>query len=130
MVETMIAGMKEIQAYNEASRRARHLPHGYDPMSKPRLVSEHSCIVEPCHIDRSMMDFIIREMPDMTVTVTDWSGCRSPGRARRRLRQGHLQHVRHHVMPDPKVTFVGNVIVGHPETIKKFLNQIPVGKAA
>jgi hypothetical protein len=53
----------------------------------------------------------------------DWSGVRSPGRARRRRRLGHPQRIRFYYKPDPKLIWMGDTLVGHPDTIAALLAQ-------
>ncbi|WP_262027168.1 hypothetical protein [Microvirga sp. Mcv34] len=53
--------------------------------------------------------------------VEDWSRVRSPSRAARRRRQGHRQNIARVQVPKPDVFMVGNIMVGHPETIAKVL---------
>lgn len=61
----------------------------------------------------------------------DWSGCRSPSRAKRRQRQGHRQRVRYFYKPDPKVYQIQNlggtmgVLVCHPATAQALIEAIP-----
>lgn len=57
----------------------------------------------------------------LTVPFEDWSGVRSPGRARRRMKRGHRQRIKYLQLPDPKVFVANGVIHGHPDTIKKML---------
>lgn len=47
----------------------------------------------------------------------DWSGVRSPSRARRRRVQGHRQNIRYYHLPDPKLLKTPDGIFGHPATI-------------
>jgi hypothetical protein len=61
----------------------------------------------------------------MTRTEEDWSKVRSPGRAARRLRQGHRQNIR--VLEVPRMDFIsldGKKLIGHPEAIKALNAQI------
>ena len=51
--------------------------------------------------------------------VEDWSGCRSPSRARRRHKQGHKQHVVMVDVPKPGAYQIGNEIFIHPFTMAK-----------
>lgn len=53
--------------------------------------------------------------------IEDWSGVRSPSRAARRRKRGHRQNIKMHYVPKPDVYFIGNMMVGHPETIEKVL---------
>lgn len=53
---------------------------------------------------------------DPRLVVADWSGCRSPSRARRRYKRGFPQRVV--FKPDPGFYFVGRSIAVHPATGK------------
>lgn len=66
----------------------------------------------------------------MTITVEDWSGVRSPSRARRRMKRGHRQNIRYVQAPDPKLIYSNEGIFGHPATIAKVLQGISVKKSA
>lgn len=64
-----------------------------------------------------MMQF--RGMPvvtswHLTVPAEDWTWVRSPSRARRRLKQGHRQNVRHYQRPSPDFLVVNGTIHCHP----------------
>lgn len=57
--------------------------------------------------------------PSLTIgPFEDWSLVRSPGRAARRRKQGHLQRITSYYLPDPKLYQIGDTIVGHPETLR------------
>ncbi|MEY9198711.1 hypothetical protein ABIA16_003827 [Sinorhizobium fredii] len=58
----------------------------------------------------------------MTVPAEDWSRVRSPSRARRRMRQGHRQNVRHYQAPDPRFYMIGGAIHCHPVMLEKLRN--------
>jgi hypothetical protein len=60
----------------------------------------------------------------------DWSRVRSPGRARRRRRRGHPQRIRIYFKPDPKLYRMGDLLVGHPETVARLTAAIAVRGAA
>lgn len=49
----------------------------------------------------------------------DWSQVRSPGRARRRRRQGHQQRIRLYYKPREDFLRTADTIIGHPATIAK-----------
>lgn len=66
----------------------------------------------------------VREDLGLTVSREDWSRVRSPARARRRARLGHPQNIRTILVPDPNFYRHGNVVVGHPETIRRLRDQI------
>lgn len=70
-----------------------------------------------CHIVESLL------MVDM---VEDWSGVRSPSRARRRLRQGHKQNIRMVAVPKPDVLSMdgGRSLVMHPEIARKLERMV------
>lgn len=60
--------------------------------------------------------------PSLFLTVPgpdDWSGVRSPSRARRRMKRGYRQNIRATVLPDPNLYRYGDRICGHPETLEK-----------
>jgi hypothetical protein len=61
----------------------------------------------------------------MTVPAEDWSQVRSPGRARRRLKRGHPQRIRHYPAADPKVIITRDAIIGHPVTIARLARDLP-----
>jgi len=50
----------------------------------------------------------------LTVPAEDWTEVRSPGRARRRLKQGHRQNIRHYQAPSPKIIVLNGTIHCHP----------------
>lgn len=56
--------------------------------------------------------------------VEDWSGCRSPARARRRRAQGHPQRARFKRVPDPNIYEIGGKLVMHPATYRKLCDQM------
>lgn len=55
----------------------------------------------------------------LTKPFEDWSGVRSPSRARRRMKQGHRQRVRTIYVPDPDIYQMGGALHMHPETLRK-----------
>lgn len=55
----------------------------------------------------------------MTREIVDWSGCRSPSRARRRMALGHPQRVVTRVVPRRDAVLVDDVMIVHPETYEK-----------
>ena len=66
----------------------------------------------------------VRESIWITVPYEDWSAVRSPARARRRMKRGFRQNVKHIQIADPNVYVTGNVINGHPETIKRMISEM------
>lgn len=54
----------------------------------------------------------------------DWSQCRSPSRAKRRMKRGHKQRVRYYHLPDPSLMQIGNKVMGHPATINQLRRAI------
>lgn len=50
------------------------------------------------------------------MVVRDWSDCRSPSRAKRRLLRGFRQRVK--ISPDPNAIQMGGTLVMHPETLR------------
>lgn len=50
-----------------------------------------------------------------TMEVEDWSGCRSPSRARRRLAQGHPQHMVKR--REPCMYLIDGSYFAHPEVL-------------
>jgi len=67
-----------------------------------------------------------------TRTEEDWSQVRSPSRARRRLKLGHQQRIRHLLVPRTDFVIVENrVVVCHPamfNELKKALSSVPDAK--
>jgi hypothetical protein len=61
----------------------------------------------------------VRESILLTVRHEDWSKVRSPGRARRRMKNGHRQRISYLDIPNPHVFIIHGVIHGHPDTLKK-----------
>jgi len=59
----------------------------------------------------------------LTVPAEDWSRVRSPGRARRRMRQGFRQNVRYYDAPTPKAMVIGGVIYVHPDMLDAIMKQ-------
>lgn len=49
-------------------------------------------------------------------TREDWSGVRSPSRARRRRRQGHPQRIKIVGVPKSEAYRIGDMLVMHPAT--------------
>lgn len=66
----------------------------------------------------------IIEAVNMVEVYEDWSRVRSPGRARRRLRQGHRQNIVQRTRPMPGMMQTGDAIYGHPDTIAKVVRAI------
>lgn len=60
--------------------------------------------------------------------VEDWSGVRSPARARRRRRRGFPQRIKVYLVPKARVFECrepgGVTFMGHPETIAKLKEQL------
>ncbi len=56
----------------------------------------------------------------------DWSRVRSPGRARRRMRQGHRQNVVYGTRPSPTFIQTKEAIFGHPATIRAMTELVAV----
>lgn len=53
----------------------------------------------------------------MVDPAEDWSGVRSPSRARRRLRRGYKQNIRHYWKPKSSAMRLPNgTVVMHPQT--------------
>lgn len=61
---------------------------------------------------------------NMTETVEDWSGVRSPGRARRRRTQGHPQRIKIRLIPSKQIYQLGDSLVMHPETLRQLEVQM------
>ena len=61
---------------------------------------------------------------ELTVTVEDWSRVRSPGRARRRAKQGHRQNWTVKRMPDPKIYQIQGRMHMHPHTLDRLKEEI------
>lgn len=66
----------------------------------------------------------------LTVRHEDWSGVRSPSRARRRIKQGHKQRIKYVDLPSPDLIVTHGIIHGHPETIRKMFEAINAKEAA
>jgi len=60
----------------------------------------------------------------LTVPFEDWSKVRSPSRARRRLKQGHRQRIRHLQVPDPKVYQIAGAYHMHPVTAARLREKM------
>lgn len=60
---------------------------------------------------------------NMTETVEDWSNCRSPARARRRLKRGFPQHVEYRSVPMSPVR-AGEYIIMHPDTWRRLRLEV------
>lgn len=69
------------------------------------------------------MGFQLIEDRYMTIPHEDWSRVRSPSRAIRRMRQGHRQNVRHIQVPNPDLVRAGNMLIGHPETLRQLVHK-------
>lgn len=59
----------------------------------------------------------------LTVRAEDWSRVRSPARARRRMKRGYRQNVRHYDAPSPKAFFIRGVMYCHPEMVTAILKR-------
>lgn len=57
----------------------------------------------------------------------DWSGVRSPARARRRMKK-HRQNIRYIPLPDPAVYVINNEMHMHPEVWRKLQHEIEKGE--
>jgi hypothetical protein len=69
--------------------------------------------------------FRIVEDRNMEDRCEDWSGVRSPGRARRRLKRGFPQRIRVYFTPKPDAYVLnGDTYVMHPVTAAKFREQL------
>lgn len=64
----------------------------------------------------------IVESAAATEAVEDWSRVRSPSRARRRMKRGFPQNVRHY--RKPAAYQIGDVTYMHPELMKVFKQRI------
>lgn len=58
--------------------------------------------------------------PYMTDPMEDWSGVRSPARARRRRRK-HRQNIKIVRVPKPDFFVMGDRIICHPEMARKLI---------
>lgn len=83
---------------------------------------------EPVIITRSslyMCPARLVESLHMVDTREDWSGVRSPSRARRRRKQGHRQNIRFITVPKPELlTTADGTIYGHPATIADMMAKL------
>lgn len=66
----------------------------------------------------------IIEAIHMVEGYEDWSGVRSPGRARRRLRQGHRQNIVQRTRPMPGMMQTADALYGHPDTIARVVRAV------
>lgn len=66
----------------------------------------------------------IRTSYHLTEPYEDWSQVRSPSRARRRMKQGHRQRVRHYQRPARKAYQINGEIWMHPEMEKHLKHEI------
>lgn len=66
--------------------------------------------------EQTFMGLKVVTSPLLTETVEDWSDCRSPARARRRLKHGFPQRVKYREVPDKRVHQIGDTVVMHPDT--------------
>lgn len=55
-----------------------------------------------------------------------WARVRSHGRARRRLKRGFRQNIDIIWLPDPNVMMTAHNIIGHPATLQKLIDAIPL----
>lgn len=60
----------------------------------------------------------------MTKTVEDWSDCRSPSRAKRRMKRGFPQRMRHREVPRTDIMVIDNRYVMHPDTARRLRERI------
>lgn len=58
---------------------------------------------------------------------TDWSGCRSRSRAKRRARQGHPQRTIIRYKANGTCYRAGDVIYMHPDDARKLAAKLPPG---
>lgn len=78
----------------------------------------------------TMLGVNFRFIEDIRLTnvFEDWSGVRSPARARRRRRRGFPQRIKTYLVPKPDIyklnTPGGVIFTGHPETIRKFKEKL------
>lgn len=68
--------------------------------------------------DMAQASVTIRTSYHLTEPYEDWSQVRSPSRARRRMKQGHRQRVRHYQRPARKAYQINGEIWMHPEMEK------------
>lgn len=93
--------------------RPKFPPHDWGAEADPRLRDPNTVefdlrpMMAPLGVD-------IRTSEHLTETVEDWSGCRSPSRARRRLRQGCPQRVKTVTRPRPGGVVINGVVYMHP----------------
>ena len=66
---------------------------------------------------RTFRGLIVGTNPTLLRRVEDWSGCRSPSRARRRLRMGHPQRMVVRYLP-MGIVYGGQLMV-HPEILEQ-----------
>lgn len=64
----------------------------------------------------------------MSDTVKDWSKCRSPSRAKRRLKRGFKQHVIYRKVPNPNIIRYEDKLFMHPDIYKEFVRKLEQSK--
>ncbi len=74
--------------------------------------------------DTSFAGLQIVEDASLVDMIEDWSRVRSPGRARRRRRQGHPQNIRMVAVPWQQVIFFGDKLFMHPEIARQLRAKI------
>lgn len=67
---------------------------------------------------------VIREDRYLVDHVEDWSEVRSPGRARRRRRQGHPQRIRIVAVPRREVLVIEGVMYAHPVVVAEIAAKL------
>lgn len=90
------------------------------PASRPMMPGRSSIGFGGQEIHRSAV---------LTEWIEDWSGVRSPARARRRRKQGHPQRMVSRQVPSREVYQVGDTLVMHPNMADLLLSNVKGAKA-
>jgi len=69
----------------------------------------------------SLFGIPVVSSPYASALQFDWTGCRSPSRARRRYKQGHPQRVK--ITREPVVMMLGGQMFAHPDVIAELRRQ-------
>lgn len=69
------------------------------------------------------MGMPVVKQPLLTVPAEDWSRVRSPSRARRRIRRGFRQNIRHYDAPSPNAMIVNGVMYVHPDMLSALIRR-------
>jgi len=107
VTETLRETMTKAMGISYEQMAARMYPHEF-----PTIITSEHIIPRAA----AMRLFESVHLPAQ-VLEEDWSEVRSPGRARRRLKQGHRQNIKH--VPKEQVFVVGGDVFASPATVEK-----------